>query len=973
MFNNLTTSLWRPLQYGRALFLTLLLLFCISAVVQAQRAPRPSLNDPALWGDANKRATLRDLILEWITEPMNTQHGVEFATIHNTRNFLPWHRIHIRELEDFINEVNPDLLQPSGLLPFYNPINPMPAEFVDQVADFIPANLQFPMNPNPNHPDNFVLCASQNSNAGAFSNRLENNYHNGGHIAMGGTMVVGDPTNAAACAIFWPWHAWVDEKWFQWECQCNNVFNMDTPAELIISQNTTWGTNRSVRGVVEINSGATLTINAGAVIRFAPSEYNGCVTKVVVKPGGRLIVDNATLTGLDEFGTGGDGGTGIHYFSSWEGIEVQGTGTASIGAQGRITVRNGSIIEHTSTAVEAKDGGLVFIDGAKFLNNRYDIVIGDHKFTYLGYVRNCEMINDMVLRDISWTSSPVGGVPVEHHFNHHDSHSSEVHITAGNGNVGLKGLSVNNCKIENPFKDPHGNYLSIGIKTNNARLSVRGSTIKEQTQGIMGANSIPGPGRNIAVSTSTFDKNYVGIYMKAVDHSSINNGCSFLIPNDVPAGFTPSGIISDGSSALTIADNDFSSVDLGGTMTNYGSILMNTSGNFASVEKRNKFTGLSIGSQTQGSNSNLQIRCNDFNSFAFGIAVADGSLANQGECNGTTTAPAGNVWDNLGTCIDDESQIVVMSGAAGFTYRAHNNRIPECVSPDVTVQNCAIAAIETSCDDPDPCNGLPRPCPKEIVIADLESQKIGQDLEGVNALTRRQQYVMQDEINRILDENGETGLSDAVNFVAAVEPNTSVYPVNKAALLLQQSEDGIMAAGTSAAINSLSGLDPNKAWLQLQYNLLDTDRDYNALSAAELNFVETEVGQPTRSGAFARAFYQVAYGKHVGAEILPVGGGDRGEQPTESTTNAFVNALTIAPNPANEWVLATFDAPLSTHRSMLVLCDLNGRNVRELNISEIHGPTQLSIPLDGLAEGIYVLRLHLNGQFSGVQKVVVMH
>lgn len=921
---------------------------------------------------AGQRVQLRSLIIDWITEDMNTQHSTFFGSIHNTRNFLPWHRIHIRELEDYINEINPTLL-PGGLLPFYNPANPLPAEFLDQYADFVPPLEQGmqPMDATPNHPDDFVLCASQNSNAGAFSNRLETMYHNGGHVAIRGWM--SDGSFAAASAIFWPWHAWVDEKWFQWECQCNNVFNMDTPAELNISQNTTWGTSRSVRGVVEINSGATLTINGGAVIRFAPSEYNGCVTKVVVKPGGRLIVDNATLTGLDEFGTGGDGGTGIHYFSGWEGIEVQGTGTPSIVAQGRITVRNGSIIQHATKAIEAKDGGLVFIDGAEMLNNRFDVIIGDHKFTYLGYVRNCEMINDKVLRDISWTSSPVGGVPIEHHFNHHDSHSSEVHITAGKGNVGLKGLSVSGCKIDNPFKDPHDNYLSIGIKTNNARLSVRGTTIKDQTYGIMGANSIPGPGRNVAVYGSTFDNNYEGIYLKAVDHSSVTDGCTFLIPTDVPMGFAPLGFFSDGCSALTIADNTFSSLGSGGATNNYGTVLLNTSGNFASVEKRNKFEGLKIGSQTQGSNSNLQIRCNDFNGFEFGIAVATGSLANQGECNGTSTAPAGNVWDNLGTCIGDESQIAVMPGAAGFTYRAHSNRIPECVSAAITVQNCAIAAIESSCDDPDPCNGLPHPCPKEFVIADLESQKVGQDLDGINALTRRQQYVMQGEINRILDENGETGLSDAINFVAAVDPYTSVYPVNKAALLLQQSEDGIMAAGTSAAINSLADLDPNKEWLQLQYDLLDTDRDYNALSAAELNFVETEVGQPTRSGAFARAFYQVAYGKHVGAEILPVEGGDRSEQSANASSSAFANALVIAPNPANEWVLATFDAPQTTHRSMLVLSDLNGRNVRELNISDIHGPTQLSIPLDGLAEGIYVLRLHLNGQFSGVQKVVVMH
>jgi hypothetical protein len=961
------------------LFLTLLLLISLLNAVQAQRAARTSLNNMS----AADRVILRDLILEWITEDLNSDHAAFFCDIHNVNNFLPWHRIHIRELEDFINEANPTLL-PNGLLPFYNPANALPEEFLHQYDDFVPPFVPTQQNPvmraNPNHPDNFTLCVTANNNAGSFSNRLETMYHNGGHVAIAGHMA---STNwAAASAIFWPWHAWVDEKWFQWECGCPNVFTMDTPTELNITANTTWSTNRTVRGEVKIKSGFTLTINSGAIIRFAPSEYNGCLTKIIVEPGGRLLVDNATLTGLDIFGTtvgsdpfcGTDPAGGIKYHSGWEGIEVQGTGTSSIAAQGRITVRNGSIIEHATTAIEAKDGGLVWIDGAKMLNNRFDVIIGDHKYTYLGYVRNCEMINDKVLRDIAWVSAPVNGTSVEHHFNHHDSHSSEVHITAGTDNVGLKGLSVSNCKIENPFKDPHDNYVSVGIKTNNARLSVRGTTIKEQTRGIMGANSIPGPGRNIAVSTSTFNGNFEGINLKAVDHSTVTSGCSFIIPNQVPGGYIPSGILSDGSSALTIADNDFSVLDLGGQMTNYGTILTNTSGNFASVEKRNTFTGLSIGSQTQGSNSNLQIRCNDFNGFEFGIAVADGgSLANQGECNGTSTAPAGNVWDNLGTCIGDESQIVVMPGAAGFSYRAHSNRIPECVSAAVTVQNCAVAAIETSCDDPDPCNGLPRPCAKELVIADLESQKIGQDPEGVNALTRRQQFVMQDEINRILDENGETGLSDAVNFVALVEPNTSVYPVNKAALLLQQSEDGIMAAGTSAAINSLSALDPNKAWLQLQYDLLNTDRDYTALSAAELNFIETEVGQPTRSGAFARAFYQVAYGKHVGIDVLPVGGGDRSEPPAETKANVAANALMIAPNPANDWVLATFDAPQTTHRSMLVLSDLNGRSVRELNISDIHGPTQLSIPLTDLAEGIYVLRLHLNGAFSGVQKVVVMH
>ena len=952
-------------QIGRAAILYFFLVFGLTVSIQAQRAARPSINDATLWGDAGKRTELKDLILAWITEPMNEQHGDEFPSIHNTSNFLPWHRIHIRELEDFINDESPTLLQPSGLLPYYNPANPMPAEFVDVVDDFVPTNEQSPMDPTPNYNPTFNLCTG-NSNPGTFSNNLEANYHDGGHGAMNGTM--GGTTNAAACAIFWPWHAWVDEKWYQWECSCSNVFNMDTPADLNITTNTTWNTNRTVRGIVTVNSGKTLTINGGAVIRFAPSEYNGCVTRIEVEPGGRLVVDNATLTGLDNFGTVGNGPTpGIHYFTGWEGIIVEGSGTSSLSAQGRVTVRGGAIIEHTTTAIEAKNGGWVIVDDAKFRNNRFDIVIRDHKFVYVGTIKNCEMINDKVLRDISWTSSPVGGMEIEHHFNHYDSHSSEVHVTVGDGMFGVKGLSMLNCTIDNLFKDPHGNYISIGVKTANSRCLLTGCTIKEQVRGIEGANANPGPGRHIGVRNSTFSNNQEGINLKGVDNSYVTNGCSFFVPKTVSAPQVefPVGIKSDGSGALAIADNTFSETGTG-TDKNYGVVLANTSNLVASIEKRNTFTGLEIATQAENGNGNLQIRCNDFNDFDFGIAVTSGALAHQGLCNGSTSGPAGNTWDNLNGCVGNESQVFKDPAAAAFEYRAHSDLLPTCTSAGVDVQDCTIFSGETSCPDPPPCNP---PCPKDVVISNLEAQKSGADISTVVSLTFQQQSVLQDELNLLLEDENQ-GVDPALNFIALVEPITPTYPAHKAALLLQKSESGIIEPGTTAAINSLPASDPNKAWLNLQHDLLATGRDYSTLSAAELQMVEAEAEQPTKSGAHARAVMRIGFGIDLNKAIEPINN-ERSARPT-MPSRSFENGLSIAPNPAKNWVLASFDAPQVAHQSALTLSDLNGRIVREINLSDDHGASQISVSLEGLPEGIYLLRLLLDGQPKGIQKVVVM-
>ena len=182
--------------------------------------------------------------------------------------------------------------------------------------------------------------------------------------------------------------------------------------------------------------------------------------------------------------------------------------------------------------------------------------------------------------------------------------------------------------------------------------------------------------------------------------------------------------------------------------------------------------------------------------------------------------------------------------------------------------NCQVVANENSCPDPILCPNPP--CPKEVVIFDLESQKSGSDVGTIVSLTFQQQSILQDELNLLLEDENQ-GMDPALNFITLVEP-----------------------------INNERSARP----------------------------------------------------------VMP--------------SRSFENGLSIAPNPAKNWVLASFDAPQVAYYSALTLSDLNGRIVREINLSDDHGASQISVSLEGLPEGIYLLRLLLDGQPKGIQKVVVM-
>jgi hypothetical protein len=196
-----------------------------------------------------ERDTLVNLMQDYITVQVIEWHcdyGAFEDDIHDDFNFLPFHRVYIGGMEDyFILNGHPEFVP----LPNWEPNTPTPIEFQVVDADCmstvctnnvpsggpsvycltptnwnpnepLPGYLQIP-NPDPNEPELCDHPFSPTEPGGkdkfGLSRQIENPYHNGVHMDMGGNMF---GFASPASPIFWCFHAYLDDLWKEWECNC---------------------------------------------------------------------------------------------------------------------------------------------------------------------------------------------------------------------------------------------------------------------------------------------------------------------------------------------------------------------------------------------------------------------------------------------------------------------------------------------------------------------------------------------------------------------------------------------------------------------------------------------------------------------------------------------------------------------------------------------------------------------------------
>ncbi|MBI5218770.1 MAG: S8 family serine peptidase [Bacteroidia bacterium] len=468
------------------------------------------------------------------------------------------------------------------------------------------------------------------------------------------------------------------------------------PPDYYINTSVTWSnSNYELSQDLIIYSGGWLTLQ-NCTLRFA-SDYG-----IIVQPGGKLIVDNRTLlTGL----------SGCNNY--WKGVIVLGVDApppsnpySLSNPHGFLYLRNGSVIEYANIGISignstgtypqitTQPGGTVWVTGYSstinrciLRNNRIGIrIIPPANYANKSKFIRCDIICNQSLPPQSQYNGTftnyavVGYTPSGLLFD--DVTFENTGTIVSKYQVAVYG-NLNNST----FQNCHFNNLDYGFFGSYYTFTIQNSFFNNVGKGFMDKG-----GNIINLNANHFDNIPL----------PVNSGSGYWYDNNW-------GIFFNGSVTYDVLNNTFNG-SLGSSGTaNYG-IIASFGFHGTGRIKQNSFTGTTFGLQSQGDNSTLTVRCNNFyspgrKSLTVVKQYGVGSLMQQGNGCINTTTPAGNEW--LYTCNGSRNIYVEGTNATdgiNFLYYSHNNTIPTCCSQwwlnNNNLHVCySIPKTPTSCQD----------------------------------------------------------------------------------------------------------------------------------------------------------------------------------------------------------------------------------------------------------------------------------
>jgi hypothetical protein len=392
------------------------------------------------------------------------------------------------------------------------------------------------------------------------------------------------------------------------------VLDANFPINLLNPQIQTWDFDIKLYSDLVIENGAQLTVKCKVVMPY--------LAKIIVKPGGKLIIDGGTITT--------DSKTHL-----WKGIEVWGNSSLSqtYANQGYVNIINGGKVEKAEIGIlcgkrsgatydDTYSGGMVVTSSSTGVrptleNNNIGVY-------FRPYTSNGSLSN-LSLTDFSVNSA------------FYLKNFSSL-IKAEN----IRGVRVSGCSFSNfQSTDPAG----IGIDGTDVGLLISGKCTSQMApcpdqyivenefnnlnRGIYAINT--GVTLTMNISRSNFTDNLCGIYLSAYTNPQILIN-DFVVPNP-PGGISPLippyGLYLDYCTGYHVEENDF----LSNEATPYSAgIIINNSGTAANEVYRNTFTNLKYGTAAQDINKHpsdgvtgLCFICNDYRSVDGEIVVTTGA------------------------------------------------------------------------------------------------------------------------------------------------------------------------------------------------------------------------------------------------------------------------------------------------------------------------------------------------------------
>src|SRR5690554_1961233 len=438
--------------------------------------------------------------------------------------------------------------------------------------------------------------------------------------------------------------------------------------------------------------GSTLYIEPGAKLTIKCKVHFSSEGRVVIKPGGELVVDGGLLTN--------------DYNEFWQGIQVYGTThqhqypSNHPTYQGMLILKNGGTIENAHKAVTnwhqdhwGEIGGVIQSTDGIFRNNRRDIEFMSYsnhlpnnpniKVPNISFFKNTDFVTDDnfiekgLAQQTHVTLWEVHGIEFTNcHFSNNITTNKSLSSAPKQAIYALNASFAIGAGCSNPSP--------IGQPCASSNLLKSSFTGFEYAVQIAGAAS----SKTATISQADFANNFVGISVDEYDNVSINRNEFEL--GDTGYGWFPAGagVVTNNSKDFIIEENTVSTSLMSGY---YWGIMVNNSGANNNRLYKNTLRNLLGGTIVSGINHNpnyqkgLQFLCNKYEDNITAIRInsspiTDGVRFYQGDYSPNKSA--GNTFVNNNLDIENNANSIVY-------YYKGSNSLPINNSGLITVYQAA--------------------------------------------------------------------------------------------------------------------------------------------------------------------------------------------------------------------------------------------------------------------------------------------
>ncbi len=539
-----------------------------------------------------------------------------------------------------------------------------------------------------------------------------------------------------------------------------------------ITSNTTWNSYNFVNGDLFVEAGATLTI-VGTKVNFSKSG------RIIVKPGGKLIIDNSILSNSCS-----------RTNERWKGIRVWGDPTQrqNVYLQGTVEIKNNSIIENAEigistrdlTDISSKNGGMIFARQCTFKNNEKDVEI----LPYRNF-QNTNPSNELRNRSFFFDCTFLG--------DDDDYPSLYPHMNLDRVN----GIRILGCTFENDINLAN---KRVGIESTLASYEVnelctgttmrwpplqscagKPTTFKRLSYGIRSYGLNNANQYTIFIKNSKFDSDN-GAYLSDIDNVEVLSNDFIMIDPNALSPKTMYGLYLDWCDSYRIQENKFSSSQPTPSPSpspppitfsiGVGLVIHNLSGLPTEIY-RNTFNNCYVGIEALGQNRNstnsagLELKCNKFNhnkedfyvtqnlSFPSGFV---GVRRNQGVILATTNPNANKAL--AGNIFTSNSSLLVSSYDNQGDYINYNHH--STANPRIVPVSGKYVNLNLNTHSPAFVYDEPNSCPIVLIPPPISVHTSSHSSSSSTLSSLQIQY------NNLLD-GGDPGLDDDVSGTTSQE------------------------------------------------------------------------------------------------------------------------------------------------------------------------------------------------------------